>query len=824
MANSSENIIALNEEKQNLKNGFIALGVDMENVPFTRYHEKFAEIKISEAQKPTAELITGTYESETMAGVILTLNSDYTGSFKQGDLEYIGTYTIGQVEETNFTDYTIAFTFTIEEGVEIPFIFTYQSDNGSLKLLAEGSPIFKRVVVQGENLDPELTAQETKLAKLEEDVNALSDKDDTALKILDGTLEEFDNTKIGATSLSKYRFNEFSQLKSANFMGITNIPINTCYNCTNLSSLVIDPNTTNIGDYAFYYCGVKNTILTTNKTCNIGNSAFYYCTLDGIDVKLGNVKDSAFCNINNMKSIKMSINGSVGTNAFDGAYNVEQFNFDKNSVITSLSTKSFARIGSSRPNPENNIFTFDFRNSKFTTIPDTCFGYSNSTYGNRYYDIKFPTSVTTINSYAFRYSDHMTLYFTRLTPASLNANAFSNATNLKICVPYNSVNAYKTATNWSAQASNIRGFADINTFKQGQELPQYSSEGYALTWYSDIDLTTPVTTATNIDQYYYCTISGEAIDVVEITMSFAEDCEISVVDNSTGHEYFTNEGIPVGTEVTITVTPTIEGYVPYIQSLNDEDFTSPLIYTPISGTNINLVCTYYNGVDVPLNPDFNQNSWAVIKRIIQDGKAGQYWSVGDVKEIKIGSLTYGVRLSDLKEGRYNYANGTRTTNAVLEFVELYSTYYSVNSTNTNAGGWATSALYTTINTTIFNKLPMELRSLIDEVVVKSANGGGTNYTEITESNNKLFIPCVEEVGCSTSNYGRVGEGTIWDYYRSDSSVKRRKSKVDGTKYTWWLRSPDPKNTTMFHYINQNTGECGSYGTNGAFGICPCFAW
>lgn len=48
MANTSENIIALNEEKQNLKNGLIALGVNMDGVPFTQYHEKFAEIKTSE--------------------------------------------------------------------------------------------------------------------------------------------------------------------------------------------------------------------------------------------------------------------------------------------------------------------------------------------------------------------------------------------------------------------------------------------------------------------------------------------------------------------------------------------------------------------------------------------------------------------------------------------------------------------------------------------------------------------------------------------------------------------------------------------------------
>ena len=414
------------------------------------------------------------------------------------------------------------------------------------------------------------------------------------------------------------------------------------------------------------------------------------------------------------------------------------------------------------------------------------------------------------------------LYFKGQTPATLNSNAFNNATNLKICVNYASINDYKTATNWATYASSIVGYADRNTFSQGQQLPQYSISGYELTWYSDIGLTQQVTTADNPENYYYCTQGETQVDVVGITSLYQNNCVITVKNAQTNYVYTEGEGILVGTQLTITATPTIQGYVPYILTFNGVGFTSPLSYETVSGTNINLVGIYYNGVDVPVNPDFNQNSWAIIKSVIQDGNAGQYWTVGQVKEIEIDGVTYGVRLSDLQAGRYNYSSGNKTTNAVLEFVNLYTTSYKMNSTNTNAGGWALSELHTTINTTIFDKIPMELRSLIEEVVVKSANGGGSNYTEITESNNKLFIPCASEVALSTT-YGKAEEGTVWDYYIGATNAKRVKSKVGASATYWWLRSPYPTNTNYFSYVNYG-GSGTNYNANNSGGVCPCFAW
>ena len=644
-----------------------------------------------------------------------------------------------------------------------------------------------------------------------------------AKQILDGSLTEFDNTQLGLRTIKSDRFIQFQNLTKVNLTGIVDVPEYTCENCSRLSTLILDPNIEEIGEYAFSNCALQNFVLRTNKTCNVDQYAFRQSGISGIDGKLGNIGNYAFYGLSNTFTlINATINGTIGTYAFQNAYYVNDFKIKKESIVSgAIGDYAFSGVGSSRSNPQDNVFDLDFSNSKISAINQYAFGTSSSSYKNRYYNIQFPATLTTINSYAFRYSDNLVLYFKGQTPATLNSNAFNNATNIKICVNYASINNYKTATNWATYASSIVGYADRNTFSQGQQLPQYSISGYELTWYSDIGLTQQVTTADNPENYYYCTQGETQVDVVGITSLYQNNCVITVRNTQTNYVYTEGEGILVGTQLTITATPTIQGYVPYILTFNGVGFTSPLSYETVSGTNINLVGIYYNGVDVPVNPDFNQNSWAIIKSVIQDGNAGQYWTVGQVKEIEIDGVAYGVRLSDLQAGRYNYSSGNKTTNAVLEFVELYKTTYRMNATNTNAGGWALSELHTTINTTILDKLPMELRSLLEEVVVKSANGGSSNYTEITESNNKLFMPCASEVALSTS-YGKAEEGTVWDYYIGAGNSKRIKY-LSGSAQYWWLRSPYPTYTNNFSHVS--TGGRGNYdGALSSIGVCPCFAW
>jgi hypothetical protein len=70
--------------------------------------------------------------------------------------------------------------------------------------------------------------------------------------------------------------------------------------------------------------------------------------------------------------------------------------------------------------------------------------------------VEIGTGVTSIAYYAFRYSRVSSVTIHATTPPALdNANAFDLNNNCPIYVPAASLNAYKTATNWSAIASRI---------------------------------------------------------------------------------------------------------------------------------------------------------------------------------------------------------------------------------------------------------------------------------------------------------------------------------------------------------------------------------
>ena len=69
-----------------------------------------------------------------------------------------------------------------------------------------------------------------------------------------------------------------------------------------------------------------------------------------------------------------------------------------------------------------------------------------------------PNGVTTIEDYAFYQCSSLTsITVNATTPPTLGGeNCFDNTNNCQIYVPAGSVNAYKTATNWSEYASRIQ--------------------------------------------------------------------------------------------------------------------------------------------------------------------------------------------------------------------------------------------------------------------------------------------------------------------------------------------------------------------------------
>ena len=172
-----------------------------------------------------------------------------------------------------------------------------------------------------------------------------------------------------------------------------------------------------IENYAFSGCyNLSGNLILPNSVTSIGNNAFY-----GRGGLTGNL------------IIPNSVT-TIGNNAF---YNCSGFTGDL--VI---------------PNSVTNIGQFAFYN---------CSGFTgNLTIGN---------SVTTIGYYAFQNCTGLSeMTVLRVTPPSLGSSAIPYANNCPIYVPYESLNNYKTATNWSSYQNRIfpMAYTTISGYGEGE--------------------------------------------------------------------------------------------------------------------------------------------------------------------------------------------------------------------------------------------------------------------------------------------------------------------------------------------------------------------
>lgn len=671
--------------------------------------------------------------------------------------------------------------------------------------------------------------------------------------IIDGTITNFVMPN-GKTIISPYRFYNFTSLNSINLGGVKEIGDYAFYECKNIDNIVQLPATiTKIGDYAMYSLGSNKTAFQFHpaELCTIGSygyshskiskiigkfslgsSAFRECrNLTEIDAEFTAIGDYAFSNCSSLATIKMKVNGEIGSSVFSSLYNANTVEISPDSVVTSLGSSCFNGLGSKRANPEINIIVFDFSKSTFTTIPQHSFGTSSTSNKNRYMKLTFPATVDKIEQYAFRYSDNCEYYFTSKTPPTLSATtSWDNATNYKIFVPFSSINAYKTASNWTTQTDYMKGYAPAGTFSVGYTLPELNVEGYALTWYSDKACTTQVTTVTDKNAELYCLAGDEKLGYGIKSIS-AYNCSISITDGN-GKSYVAGEGVRTGTILTITGTPTIEGYVPYMFKVNDTDFVSGSTLTV--SDDISVTAIYWDGVNLPINPTFADNLWTIIFSAFRAGTASGIWNVGDTKPFTSKSgKNYTLRIADMTAGRYNLADGSGTTNGVLEFVELYNlngtTRWKINNTTKEGqwtgGGYAMSDMANIYLQQIFDDLPDDLQSAISEITLNEYS-----YTSPSprSGNHRLFLPAETEMFDARHNSAEGYQSgcpkyTQFGYYaQNNTNAARTKYNVGTTSNSeYWLRSPMSNQSNIFCLVKNGDYRTGY--ANGAAGAAPCFA-
>ena len=138
----------------------------------------------------------------------------------------------------------------------------------------------------------------------------------------------------------------------------------------------------------------------------------------------------------------------------------------------------------------------------------------------------------------------------------------------------------------------------------------------------------------------------------------------------------------------------------------------------------------------------------------------------------------------------------------------------MNNGNTNSGGWNSCVIRTTLQNTIFNQLPTELKSLIKTVKKKTSAGGQS--TTINTTYDTLFLFSEVELFGSTT-YSVAGEGTQYPIF-TDNNSRIKKQGDTGSACDWWERSPYASNATHFCLVATDGSADYDFASN-TYGVC-----
>ena len=214
-----------------------------------------------------------------------------------------------------------------------------------------------------------------------------------------------------------------------------------------------------------------------------------------------------------------------------------------------------------------------------------------------------------------------------------------------------------------------------------------------------------------------------------------------------------------------------------------------------------------------LDDTFANNDWSAIIAACQSGSVPDTWVVGNSKTMTINGTSYQIDIIGKNHDTYT-AGGTAPLTFQLH--DCYGTKYQMNSSNTNSGGYDSSAMHTTHLPAILALMPSEVQAGIKQVN-KMASAGGQSATIETIAC-KLFLLSEIEIFGSTT-YSKAGEGSQYAYYSAgNSKVKNFSGSANG----WWERSPRGSNSAHFCSVNSYgsaDSNGASYSIGVAFGFC-----
>lgn len=255
----------------------------------------------------------------------------------------------------------------------------------------------------------------------------------------------------------------------------------------------------------------------------------------------------------------------------------------------------------------------------------------------------------------------------------------------------------------------------------------------------------------------------------------------------------------------------------------------------------------------------NNNEWSVIKSVSDAGQGANYWSIGDRKAVTLNGTVGKLSLSNVTTYAFiigfNHNASVEGTNRIhfqlaktaltggtdvclcdSSYNSNVSTtgYFSMNSSRTNSGGWASSQMRTNIcgtslssySGTIIAVIPAALRAVLKSVTKYTDNTGNssTSASAVTATTDYFFLLSEFEVfgSISYANGNEKNKQAQYAYYSAGNSKIKYKHDGTSTAALWWLRSPRASNSYNFVYVNTDgtvNGSNADYSLGFAPGFC-----
>ena len=251
------------------------------------------------------------------------------------------------------------------------------------------------------------------------------------------------------TSIGGSAFQDCSSLTSVTIPdSVTSIGWDAFHNCSSLTSVTIGDSVTTIGDYVFSGCISLTSVTIPDSVTKIGDYAFYNCSsLTSVTIGKGVItigkRAFEYCSSLTSVTIPDSVT-TIGSEVFSNCDSLTSVTIGDS--VTTIGGSAFSGCSSLTS----------------VTIPDSVTTIGSSAFQNCAIleKVVIGSGVKNIYDYAFRYCYVLNdISIKATTPPSIDATSFNDIGASPIFyVPTESVEAYKSATNWSEYANYIVGY------------------------------------------------------------------------------------------------------------------------------------------------------------------------------------------------------------------------------------------------------------------------------------------------------------------------------------------------------------------------------